>query len=338
MILKSVQIISLCMVWFFINITNAFCQHFNYHQSEDSYSILILTATVIDVPLESNDEIGIFAIDDSGNTFCAGAVVLSEGQPPVGLSAWVDDSQTPQKDGFVKGELMEFRIWDSSEQIEYFTSAEYDEGDGTWGYGIYSTVHLSTTIPVPVELSGFTARPVNNSVVLEWITYCDYKKLGFVIQRSEDNFSFIKVGFVRGKGTSNSACSYKFEDRGLLPGKYFYRLKQIDIDGSFTYSEVVSVIINNPITNELTQNCPNPFNSHTRIGFRLVNSGKVIINIFNLSGELVRILVNEHKGPGNFSVFWDGKDSYGKDVVSGVYSYQLHVNNFVQTRKMIVIR
>jgi len=141
MISKCAKIISLSIVWIVMNTSHGLCGHFSYHKSDDSYSILILSATCLGMTLENGDEIGVFALDGSGSHCCAGAVVLTEGQPPVGLSAWVDDSQTAEKDGFIQGEIMEFRVWDASEQTEYFATAEYIQGDGTWGYGVYTIIH-----------------------------------------------------------------------------------------------------------------------------------------------------------------------------------------------------
>ena len=78
-----------------------------------------------------------------------------------------------------------------------------------------------------------------------------------------------RVGFVNGNGTTTETQSYSFMDENLVSGKYLYRLKQIDFDGSFEYSNEVEVIVTVPDRFELSQNYPNPFNPTTKISFSI---------------------------------------------------------------------
>jgi len=95
---------------------------------------------------------------------------------------------------------------------------------------------------------------------------------------------------------------------------------------------------NTPYTFSLSQNYPNPFNPTTNIEFELPRSGPVIIEIFNILGQKVRILVDDHMKAGHKLVDWDGKDKNGNDVSSGIYFYRLQAGNFSQARKMVLIK
>ena len=101
--------------------------------------------------------------------------------------------------------------------------------------------------------------------------------------------------------------------------EYFYRLKQIDLNGEYAFSEVVP-ISNNVIANfELFQNYPNPFNSSTKISYSIPISGNVQLKIFNMRGQLVNELVNEYQQTGQHNIEWNGTDFVGNKVTSGVY-------------------
>ena len=140
---------------------------------------------------------------------------------------------------------------------------------------------------VPVELTSFVANVVERSVVLNWTTATEVNNQGFEIQRSEDAARFSNIGFVPGFGTTTEPKSYSYIDQSVNSGIYYYRLKQIDYDGSFTYSDVAEVEVSLPTVFSLEQNYPNPFNPTTSIQFSLPVDAQVKINIYNLVGEKV---------------------------------------------------
>jgi photosystem II stability/assembly factor-like uncharacterized protein len=92
-----------------------------------------------------------------------------------------------------------------------------------------------------------------------------------------------------------------------------------------------------PSSFRLYQNYPNPFNPTTRIDYDISQSGPVLLTIYDLLGREVRVLVNEEKKQGNYTVTWDGKNTYGREVSSGVYYYQLRTSFLSQTLKMVLI-
>ena len=112
-----------------------------------------------------------------------------------------------------------------------------------------------------------------------------------------------------------------------------YRLKQIDFDGSYEYSEEVLVETLAPVNFVLEQNYPNPFNPATTIKFGVPVKSSVVLKIFNSLGEEVVQLVNEEKPAGTYSIKFDAAE-----FPSGVYFYQLRAGSFIETKKMILLK
>ena len=188
---------------------------------------------------------------------------------------------------------------------------------------------------LPVELISFTAALNNNksTVELNWKTASEVNNFGFEIERSKDNNDFEKIGFVKGSGNSNSAKDYSFTDEQMLSGKYFYRLKQIDNDGIFKYSKVVEVDFTQPLTFELSQNYPNPFNPTTKISYSIPVDGRVQLLVYRITGELVRSLVSEYQTAGIYTIDFDAAG-----LSSGIYFYKITANDFLQIKKMSIIK
>ncbi len=88
----------------------------------------------------------------------------------------------------------------------------------------------------------------------------------------------------------------------------------------------------------LAQNYPNPFNPETNIGFHLPEARHVVLRIYNFLGEEIRVVAESEFESGVHSIRWDGKDMSGNHVSTGVYFYQLHAGEFVETKKLILMR
>jgi hypothetical protein len=207
-----------------------------------------------------------------------------------------------------------------------------------WGdrYTNESTAYVF--YPIPVELISFTSRVEDNNVSLIWITASEINNSGFEIERSHTSTSLSmtkweKIGFIEGKGTITEQQFYSFTDKNLAAGKYQYRLKQIDFDGSFDYSEIVEIEVGVPDEFSLSQNYPNPFNPTTSIEYRIGNIEKVSLKVYDMLGRKVATLVNEIKEPGIYEVKFDSGN-----LSSGIYYYTLEAGNFRDIKKSILLK
>ncbi len=222
-----------------------------------------------------------------------------------------------------------------------------DLGSKIAGYSS-SPLQLSTEIQgfgtVPVELAVFKGHAAGNSAYLQWTTLSESNNFGFNIERlAGGQHIWKKVGFAPGHGTTTAARNYSFVDQALAVNSYEYRLKQLDTDGAFEYSQVLTISIEEPETFALHQNYPNPFNPTTIIQYETRGNGleeypRTELFIYNLSGSLVRSLVEQDEQPGYHSVTWDGKGNRGEPLPSGIYVYRLRSSGFVKTKKMLLVR
>ncbi len=192
--------------------------------------------------------------------------------------------------------------------------------------------------PLPVELTLFSVQVDNWNVILNWQTATEIDNYGFEVERAIENGqltidNWVKIGLVQGQGNSNSYKTYSYTDKNLQSGKYLYRLKMIDTDGSFEYSNEVEVEVTPPTEFALYQNYPNPFNPTTKIRFTIPSSGKVTIKIFNILGEELAILFNDIVDPGKFEI-----DFNTSNFESGLYLYRLVWNESFITKKMLLVK
>ena len=192
--------------------------------------------------------------------------------------------------------------------------------------------------PLPVELSSFTASINNQSVELKWNTATEVNNYGFEVERLRDSKiaglqNWEKIGFVKGSGNSNSLKEYSFVDNNSLSGKVDYRLKQIDNDGEFKYSNIVEVSLSAPTKFSLEQNYPNPFNPGTTIKYSIAKDSFVTMKLYNIVGEEVATLVNEEKPAGYYQIKFDASN-----LASGVYFYTLSTGNFRETKKLVLLK
>ena len=193
--------------------------------------------------------------------------------------------------------------------------------------------------PVPVEFNSLSVHLKNNNAILEWSTITESNNYGFEIQRSKNNaINFKKIGFVYGKEVTSNVNHYHFVDKNLSIGKYYYRLKQIDNNGSYQYSNTIKITIKSSSMIHLFQNYPNPFNSVTRIKFSLFSHAHSELKIYNLLGETIKILLNEKKSAGEYHINWNGTNDASLPVPSGVYICRLKTNSIVVDRKIILLR
>jgi hypothetical protein len=194
---------------------------------------------------------------------------------------------------------------------------------------------------VPVELTSFTAQLNDYQVLLQWQTSTETNNQGFEIQRKiiqeGSEGEWVIIGFKEGVGTTTEPQQYSYyDDVGVIQATSFsYRLKQIDLDGSYEFSEEVLIenSTNLPKEFNLSQNYPNPFNPVTTIQFNLPQKSSVELKIFDVLGNEVATIVNEEKPAGTHSIEFNASE-----LTSGVYLYTIKAGSFVETKKMILMK
>jgi hypothetical protein len=187
---------------------------------------------------------------------------------------------------------------------------------------------------VPVELTSFVAN-VNTAgyVELNWSTATELNNHGFQVERKSVNGDFLAIGYVQGNGTTTERKEYRFTDRSVEPGKYVYRLKQMDFNGQFEYSPEIEVDVHPPLQFTLEQNYPNPFNPSTKIKFGLAENTNVKLSVYNILGELVATLVNNQLAAGFYEVEFDAAS-----LPSGMYVYSIETPTFKEVKKMMLMK
>ena len=206
---------------------------------------------------------------------------------------------------------------------------------GYWDVSLGNSIVVGA---VPVELTSFAATITNNEVTLNWQTATEVNNKGFEIQRSIDNSEFSVIGFVDGAGTSTETKSYSFVNKVDKGGIYYYRLKQIDFDGSYDYSNVVEVDYSGITSYAVAQNYPNPFNPSTKIEFAIPVDAEVSLKVFNVIGQEVADLANSQFASGLHSINFNASK-----LTSGTYIYTISAkgvdgSEFTQSRKMLLMK
>jgi len=190
--------------------------------------------------------------------------------------------------------------------------------------------------PLPVELSSFTASIAGDGVKLNWSTTTETTNSGWEVEQrltvTGETGLFRKVGFVAGKGTTTEAQTYSFAVSGVKANLAEFRLKQIDMDGKSTYSQILSLEVK-PSAFELSQNYPNPFNPSTTIRYSVASAGPVSLKLYNSLGQQVKTLVQSAQPAGFYSVPLNAAD-----LSSGIYFYVLEAGNFKSVKKLTLVK
>ncbi len=237
-----------------------------------------------------------------------------------GQVAMLGKSGTAGTPAFLKGNIDYVAVFDKA-----LSDAEILE--------MYNNYKVPVDIIVPVELTSFNAVSSKNDISLTWETATETNNQGYEIQRSSNKINFVKIGFIKGAGTSTEKHTYSFIDDNPTANRVFYRLKQIDFDGTFWYSHIVEATNVIPTEFALSQNYPNPFNPVTTIDFQLPVTTKVLLKVFDILGNEVATLVDEVKEAGYYELSFNGSG-----LASGTYFFRLQSGNFVKINKMILLK
>lgn len=197
------------------------------------------------------------------------------------------------------------------------------------------------SVPLPVELNTFTAKAKDRQVILNWETKTEVNSSLFGIERMKENTNeWLNVGMVQAAGNSNSPISYSFVDNKLQSGKYSYRLKIVDANGSYRYSDAVETEVGLPREYAISQNYPNPFNPSTRIDYQLPFDSRVTLELYGITGEKIATLINSDLSAG----YYTAEVNAGVlNLASGIYIYRMVASggtnqSFTQVKKLMLTK
>ena len=250
--------------------------------------------------------------------------------------------------GYIAGQLSYLSntlnvSFDSARVLARAKGSENGTLDFYNGYGEVQPEYIVTD-PLPVELTSFIAKVIGKSISLNWKTAIELNNYGFEVERctlSAEHQAWDKIGFVNGNGNSNSPKEYIFVDKNPDgSGVIKYRLKQIDNDGQFEYSNEISVTyLSNEF--ELHQNYPNPFNPSTTISWQSAIDGNVSVKIYDILGNEVAEILNEFKSAGGHEIEFESS-SIKNGLTSGVYIYKIEIKNnellYTMINKMTLLK
>ncbi|NUN07777.1 MAG: SBBP repeat-containing protein [Ignavibacteriaceae bacterium] len=189
------------------------------------------------------------------------------------------------------------------------------------------------TNPVPVELASFSGNVSGNNVVLDWVTSSEMNNFGFDIERSTDAVTYTKIGFIKGNGTTVERNLYTFRDINPGAGTFYYRLRQVDLSGVYSYYQPVSVEISPVYHFALYDNYPNPFNPSTKISYQLAEKTNVSVKVYDILGNELAQLVNTTQEAGVHSTEFNASG-----FSSGLYIYTISAGSFVQSKKLMFMK
>jgi sugar lactone lactonase YvrE/lysophospholipase L1-like esterase len=239
-------------------------------------------------------------------------------------------------------------VWDGLAASDATILSQYNSGDGThlndlghkFIFDRVVAAKIMESLEIPVELTSFSVNRNASSALLVWATATETNNKGFEIQRRTDKTDFTTIAFIGGSGTSSEKHYYSFKDdlSKLNGADIAYRLKQVDFDGSFSYSQVVETSNIMPAKFDLAQNFPNPFNPSTVIRYSVPSASKVELKVFDMMGREVKTLVSDAREAGTYNVSFDASS-----LASGVYTYRINASGasgevFSQSKKMMLIK
>lgn len=292
-------------------------------------------------PIESRDTIAVYTNDQT----CAGYGIWTE--TGVTFAAAGPNSRV-SNDGYSSGEPLKFEVFDVSSG----TAADLDSSvtyaacaksvlslcrdGGSYSNGaVHRVKSFEPSGQLPVELAHFTVSLDGTTAVLEWKTSSETNNAGFEVQhQGPDAPGFTRLSFVEGAGSSREPRSYRFRAKALPPGPHQFRLRQVDMDGSATLSDLVNVKVRAERRLALRATGPNPVQQATQLRFTVERSGPTTVTLYNVLGQRVERLYDRKAAPGTrYSV-----DVRVDDLSSGTYFARLQTATGTRTQRIVVVR
>ena len=211
----------------------------------------------------------------------------------------------------------------------------YVQYDGLQGFsGGSGLISITGTTSLPVELISFTATPVDNSYIrLNWATASELDNSGFDIERSVNGIDFEKIGFVEGHGTTSSQNNYQYHDQNADPNTiYYYRLKQIDVDGKFTFSKIVSAMLKGQHGFIMDNLKPNPASNMVTVNTVATEAQDATVSLVDMLG---RVLIEQswQMGPG-----LNGTQLDVSKLAPGTYTVGVTGGSYRFTKTLVIAR
>ncbi|MGZ4054838.1 MAG: T9SS type A sorting domain-containing protein [Bacteroidia bacterium] len=211
-----------------------------------------------------------------------------------------------------------------------FTGVAFTAGRND-GYYTIGTLDNSIS-PLPIELLSFDAKPCNKEVCLDWSTATERNNDYFIVERAQDGINFETVGQVKGAGSSTSVLNYSLVDNAPYKGVSYYRLKQTDFNGAFTYSEIKQVEMT--VANDFSFNVfPNPGNGDVlNVSFNTEKNEEVLVVVYDAAGRETysKIIVSIDDGNNVFAIDPSGK------LAPGIYFITATSQQNIYNKKLIV--
>jgi hypothetical protein len=205
--------------------------------------------------------------------------------------------------------------------------------------GVIDFLNKNGGVIIPVELTSFNARSNDNRVEISWETAGEINSSRFEIERADVNAtglgSFAKIGEEKAAGKSSQRINYgPVIDKNVTRGNtYAYRLKMVDLDGKYIYSEVVEVTVGEGGGFSFSEAIPNPANSETSIEFTIAENSEIQLAIYDLTGKNVMTIVNGAIASGSHAKRIDVSN-----LANGYYNIVMNINGMTITRQLRIVR
>ena len=303
--------------------------------------------------LASTDFIG--AIDEirisNINRYGRWSFSVSKNDPP-----FTDDANTILLYHFDNN--TEFPPGNSSSKTFSVTNQGIDASD----YFAWNDASFGEDLPLPVELTSFTAKAEDSQVTLYWQTASEIGNQGFEVLRSlskdtdyEVLDSYTSNEDLMGAVNSSENNSYTFVDNSVFNGSvYWYKIVDVDVNGIRTEHGPIYAMPHannvdlNPIQGDLPetftlqQNYPNPFNPNTTIRFDIPDTKNGLVNakltVYDITGKKIKTLIDGALPPGPYQIIWNARNSAGQKVPSGIYIYSFRSEKYSSSKKMILAK
>jgi YVTN family beta-propeller protein len=261
---------------------------------------------------------------------------LADKIPNTGQLDWTTPNQN-----LAQCRIMVTLYWKFGFDAVYGNEDDHDhdhDGYSVFGMGMNQDP-FSISLPVAVRLKSASAAVVDGDAVLRWETSFESDMDGFRVVRAEAKeglYTGVAPALIAAKG-GPAGASYEYRDASIRPNRtYWYKLVEVTADGEGSQFGPYSVTFH--LANRLEQNMPNPFNPVTTIKYSIAQPERVSLMVYDVSGRLVRTLVDDHQAADVYRVTWDGTNNQSQRVASGLYFYRLVAGKFIETRKMLLLK